>query len=194
MIMNPQDIHNMMDPLSIPIDSGSTFNSFNLESLLMNMVPCDGMCAYSNGGSLDYHKIGSGNKFPANSAYFNPDLLANILSLSSFLQFYRVTMDSQQSNYLTAHISAHEIHYFVKCGIGLYCLDPSVPAQYIDEAPPPVSTDTSNVISDNTNNHPVSVYSFFSTVASNKEFFSCLEIEGADTARILQSRLDWPSN
>ena len=29
---------------------------------------------------------------------------------------------------------------------------------------------------------------------SNKEFFSRLEIEGADKARMLQSRLGWPSD
>ena len=50
------------------------------------------------------------------------------------------------------------------------------------------------IIADN-NKQTVSVYSFFSTVASNKEVFSRLEIEGrADKARILQSRSGWPSD
>lgn len=44
------------------------------------------------------------------------------------------------------------------------------------------------------NKQTVSVYSFFSTVASKKDFFSHLEIEGVDKARILQSRLGWLSD
>ena len=104
-------------------------------------------------------------------------------------QFYRVTMDSQQRNCLTVHIYEHEGYDFVKCGAGLYRLDSSDPVYRVGP-PPSVSTD----VSDNQNNQPVSAYSFFSTVASNKEFFSPLEIEGADKARILQSRLGWPSD
>ena len=103
-----QDIQNMMGP-SILVDSRSTFNSFNLESLLTNIAPCDGMRAYHCNGCSIYHKIGSVNKLPTISAYFsNPNSLANILSLSSVSQFYRVTMDSQQRKCLTIHISTCE--------------------------------------------------------------------------------------
>ena len=67
------DFQHMMGPSSILIHSRSTFNAFNSESLLSDVVPCDGMRAYStNGGSLDYYAMGSiTNKFPAICAYFN---------------------------------------------------------------------------------------------------------------------------
>ena len=78
-----QEIQHFMGPDTILINSGSTFNSFNSESLLSDVTSCDGMRAYSNGGSLDYHAIGSVNKFPTISAYFNPHSLANILSLAN---------------------------------------------------------------------------------------------------------------
>jgi len=63
---------------------------------------------------------------------------------------------------------------FEKCGHGLYFLD------------------TTKTTPNNTNGTVID-YSFFSTVASNKEYFSRREIEGADTARLLQGRLGWPS-
>ena len=78
-------IQHTMGPSSILIDSRSTFNSFNSESLLTNIVSCDGICAYSNAESLlDYHTIGPVNNFPSISAYFNPHSLANILSSKCF--------------------------------------------------------------------------------------------------------------
>ena len=182
-----QEIQHLMGSEALLIDSRSTFNSFNSESLLSDITSCDGMRAYSNGGSLDYHEIGSVKKFPAISAYFNPHSLANILSLANVSQFYCVTMDTQQCNCLIVHTSENEGYHFIKCGAGLYRLDSRDAVQSTTSTPP-------LDVSDNQNNQTISDYSFFFTVASNKEFVSRLKIEGADKARILQSRLGWPSD
>jgi len=127
------------------------------------------MRAYSNSGHLDYEQHGSVNFLPAMQAYYNRNSLANILGLSSVTQFYRVTIDSAKADRMLVHLTESEILHFNKCGNGLYFLnlDPS-----------------------NKTKQSVSPYSF----ASNKEFFSRREIEGADKARIVQSRIGWPSN
>ena len=200
------EIGSFTDASTILIDSGSTFNSFNSASLLSDIAPCDGMRAYSNGGSLDYHHMGTVNLFPAIEAYYNAESLANILSLSCVSNFYRVTMDSQNRNCLTVHVTNDSVLHFQQCGVGLYRLDSTAPAepkhvQFVQQSTvsidspsvPPVSRPIAEPKEDNLNNS-VSAYTFFSTVASNKEFFSRLEIEGADRARVLQGRLGWPSD
>ena len=45
-----QEIQHLMGSEALLIDSRSTFNSFNSESLLSDITSCDGMRAYSNGG------------------------------------------------------------------------------------------------------------------------------------------------
>lgn len=157
----------------ILIDSGSTFNSFMNPGLLGTVTDCDEMRAYSNGGHLDYNKDATVQLLPALRAYHNTNSLANILALSSVTAHYRVVMDSQAEDALFVHVE-NDILRFEKCGHGLYFLD------------------TTKTTPNNTNGTVID-YSFFSTVASNKEYFSRREIEGADTARLLQGRLGWPS-
>ena len=172
-----QDVtKNILPQNWVRIDSGSSFNSFNDSTLLSDIKSCDEMRAYSNGGHLDYEKNGTVSFLPEIDAYNNKNSLANILALSSVTKYCRVTMDSAQADCLLVHLAADETLFYEKCGNGLYFLnmDGKVPSNKLNES--------------------VSPYSFFHTVASNKEFFSRLEIEGADKARLLQSRLGWPSD
>ena len=158
----------------ILIDSGSTFNSFMNPNLLGTITMCEEMRAYSNGGHLDYDKDAGVNVLPALRAYHNKDSLANILALSSVTACYRVVMDSEAADALFVHVEEHKVLRFEKCGNGFYFLDTTK------------DTNTNEAVTDYS-------VSFFSTVASNKEYFSRREIEGADTARILQGRVGWPS-
>ena len=109
---------------SILIDSGSTFNLFNDETLLFDIDACDPMRAYSNGGHMDYEEQGPVCMFPAVMAYFNAHSLANILALSCVTDYYRVTMDSRDNDRITVHVNADEAYHFTNCGFGLYSLDP----------------------------------------------------------------------
>jgi hypothetical protein len=101
--------------------------------------------------------------------YFNPNSLANILSLAQVQKMFRVTMDTAEEPTMMVHLSDDLILKFTQCGSGLYFYD-------IKE------------ISANVNS-----YSFLSTVRSNKDYFNRKEIEGADKARLLQGNIGWPS-
>ena len=75
---------------------------------------------------------------------------------------------------LFVHVEEHKVLRFEKGGSGLYFLD----------------TTKDTITNEAVTNYSVSC---ISTVASNKENFSRREIEGADTAIILQGRVGWPS-
>jgi len=155
------------------LDTGSTFNSFFNRRLLGNIQTCDGIRAYSNGGHLDYFEDGIVTTLPALSAYYNPDSLANILSLSEVARYYRVVMDTEQSNCITVLLSGSHCITFLKIGRGLYAYDTANKPKSISETP-----------------HVC----MFSTVAANKESYSLAEVQGAENARTLQARIGWPSD
>ena len=78
----------------ILIDIGSTFNSVCNADLLHDVVPCAPMRSLSNGGSLMYNKSGHLSLLPYLEVYYNPDSIANLLSMAYVTENYRVTMDS----------------------------------------------------------------------------------------------------
>ena len=100
-IFNQEGHHWGLPVTVIILDTGSTFNSFFNRQLLGNMQTCDEIRAYSNGGHMDYFEDGVVSILPALSAYHNHDSLANIISLSEVAQYYRVVMDTEQSNSIT---------------------------------------------------------------------------------------------
>jgi len=160
-------------PLTVIIlDTGSTFNSFFNRQLLENIQVCNGIRAYSNGGSMDYSVNGSVQILPALKAYYNEDSLANILSMAEVAKFYRVRMDSEQNNSIYVYISDTQYLEFTCLGRGLYCFDTVLKPKTI------------------TPEHTC----LFSTVAANKECYSLSEVQGAENARTLQGRIGWPSD
>jgi hypothetical protein len=158
---------------TIILDTGSTFNSFFNRQLLANVQVCEGIRAYSNGGYMDYEEGGVVSVLPALNAYYNPDSLANILSLSEVSQYYRVTMDTEQSHSMTVFISGTHCITFDKVGRGLYAYNSTHKPKPIIETP-----------------HAC----LFSTVAANKESYSLAEVQGAEDARTLQGQIGWPSD
>ena len=160
------------------LDSRSTISSICNPDLLKDIVTIDEpVRVFTNGGSQDYHERDT-LKLMDFQAYFNPSSMANILSLSEIADMYRITMDTKASPSITVHISGDNKLAFMKCGSRLYFYD----------------IGTSHDDNKNSSiNNKVTNYSFLTTVANNKEFFTRQEIEKADEARVLQALIRWPS-
>ena len=77
---------------------------------------------------------------------------------------------------MNIHISDHHVLKFKQCGNGLHFLDmPNL---------------GNSVFSSYSS---VNGYSYLQTVTSNKEYFTCREVQGANAARNLHQLLWWPS-
>jgi hypothetical protein len=165
--------NNTVNPNWLLLDSCSTVSSIQNEKFLSNIHACkpgEVMRACTNGGSQDYHKHGTLKFFPFD-VFYNPTSVANILALKDVADRFQITMDTTKERAMLVHVSDDNIIKFSECGDGLYYFDTG-------------SNNTST---------PVTEYSFLSTVQANKTYFHQREIAGADTARILQQMIDWPS-
>lgn len=155
------------------LDSQSTVSVFNNPSMLRNIrrAPTP-LKVYTNGGCQESHLIGDIRNF--GTVWFNPDSLANILSLAAVRKTCRVTMDTSVEAALCVHRSDGTIMKFLEYASGLY---------YHDTSQPKLDTPST----------PVIAYSFLSTVARNKSHFTPREVEGADAARNLYKKIGRPS-
>ncbi|CAJ1936101.1 unnamed protein product [Cylindrotheca closterium] len=93
--------------------SESTDNIFQNKEFLTDVKQTtngESLRLVSNGGSLDTTQKGLLGNLPV---WFNPNCLANILSLALVTEHYRVTMDSDIDNALLVHVSAGYIMRFV---------------------------------------------------------------------------------
>ena len=88
----------------ILIDTGSTFNSVCNEDLPHDVVPCAPMRSLSKGGSLMYNKSGHLSLLPYLEVYYNPDSIANLLSMAFVTEHYCVTMDIAVGNFIIVHV------------------------------------------------------------------------------------------
>ena len=153
----------------IILDSGSTISSICNPDLLSNVTTLEHpLKVYTNGGHQLYSQAGTLNVLPF-EVYYNPESIANILSLSEVCDHFEVVLNSKNNQSIYVHVSKHQVLRFKRCDSGLY---------YIDL---------------NANSEPITPYTFFTTVRANKEFFSPREIHSADKARQLQANLAWPS-
>ena len=124
------------------------------------------MVSYTNGGSMTYHQSGQLRILPDLKVYYNLNSLANLLSMGYVTDHYRVTMDSAMDGAIVIHTEKSRLK-FVKCGHGLYYHDTNY-------------------------NHNDTGYSFLSSVAHNKLYYTRREVQSADDARLLQGRIGWP--
>lgn len=153
------------------LDSGSTVSSICNVDLVQDIAPVkDPVRVFTNGGSQEYLQRGRLKLFDF-QVYFNDASMANILSLSEVANVYRITMDTSTSPSITVHLTDDKQLVFTQCGSGLY---------YYDTTEDKIKSKVTN-------------YSFLSTVSSNKDYFTCREIEQADAARLLQAQIGWPS-
>ena len=155
----------------ILFDSGSTVSFICNPSLVQDLVDVDEpVRGFSNGGSQDYIQRGKLKLFDF-PMHFNDASMANILSLSEVANTYRTTMDTNFSPSIIVHLPKDQQLVFTQCGSGLYYFD---------------TTEAKTKFA-------VTNYSFLSTSSSNKEYFTCREIEQAYAARLLQAQIRWPS-
>ena len=123
----------------------------------------------SNGGSLMYNKSGNLSSLPDIEVYYNPDSIANLLSMAYITENYRVTMDSAVENSIVVHVGNGNDLKFLMCARGIYYFDTKVKSS-------------------------VTGYFCLSSVVSNKLYYNRLVFKGADDARLLQGRIGWPSD
>jgi hypothetical protein len=150
------------------LDSESTDHIFCNGGLVTDVhVVTDGeeLRLYSTGGHLDSNQKG---KFGDFTVWFNPQSMANILSLSQVAERYRVTLDTLVENAFHVHISeGHTLKFH--CGpTGLYYLDTSkLSLSKLKQA-----------------------FSFFNTVADNMKLFKKREVKKAQEVISFNRRIN----
>jgi Reverse transcriptase (RNA-dependent DNA polymerase) len=159
------------------LDSDSTVSIFCNSDLLVDIHEVDEpLYLETNGGGYQVSThMGTVPDFGL--VWYNPDSIANILSLAQVRRVRRVTMDSAQ-------LPAFQVHkpdgsgatLFVEHESGLYLYDASVPVV-------PVT---------NSINASIVSYSCLQTVAENKLKFTARQIESADAARKLYRLMGRP--
>ena len=170
-------IFHQTDSDSIPntwvlLDSQSTVNIFKNPAFLTNIreSPSGHLRVLTNGGLCTSHLVGDLPNF--GTVWFNPQSLANILSLRAVRQICCVTMDTDQEAAILVHRKDGSIMRFLEFRSGLYYFDASTA----------VSTTASN-----------KGYCFIDTVPANLASFTRREIEGANVAKALYRKLERPS-
>ena len=138
-----------IDPAWVLLDSQLTISVFKNYDMLTNIRPSDHVLrAVTNGGFQDSTLIGD---FPnLGAVWFNPDSIANILSLSHVRQVCRVTMDTGIDPSMIVHRVDGSQMNFREHPCGLFVFDPSI----------------------NDSNASVSAYTMLSTVRDNKKMFT----------------------
>ena len=165
-LLNQSGPNDILGPGVIIVDSGSTFNCFRDPELLSQIQPSSPFTTFSNGGGMTYHHVACVNMFPALDCHYNPNCLANIISLDLLQEKYSVAFISEKSNSFTVTISEDNVVTFQGYGSGLYFVKVT----------------------------PISAYSLLNTVEENKSFYTRREIEGAERAREQQGQIGWPSD
>ena len=167
--------HNRLIPNTwVLLDSQSTVSVFNNKSFLSSIRRSPKhLKVYTNGGTQTSTLIGDVRNF--GPVWYNPNSLANILSLAEVRKRCRVTMDTAIEPAICVHRPNGSIMKFVEFTTGLYYYD-------------------TTKVQDNSSNTMLSDYSFVLTVEGNKSRFHRREIEGADRARDLYRKIGRPSH
>ena len=156
----------------ILLDSQSSHNIFCSAHLLTDIKHCghNGLTTYSNGGSQ--HTTMIGHYPPLNlDVWYNPESIANILSLSAVEDVARVSLDSSCESAFTVH--SNPIMKFSRRHLNLYAFDTAHPVVNITK-------------------QPLS-YNMLNVVDTNKSQFSTRQVEGATRAHTLYQRMGRPS-
>jgi hypothetical protein len=159
-----------IDPSWILLDSQSTMSVFNNHCFLTDIHPAQHPIeAITNGGSQTSTHIGTfhGLGIPC-PAWYNPESIANILSLAAIRKICPVTMDSTRSPSISVHRPDGTVMSFHEHPSGLY------------------------IHSLQHNLSPTSNCTLLATVAANKKSFTPREISQADDARRLYRLLGRP--
>jgi hypothetical protein len=168
------------------LDSDSSISIFNNASMLDDIHDVDTpLVLQSNGGGHQVtSQMGSIKNF--GEVWYNPQSIANILSLSDVRKARRVTMDSNNDAALHVHLLDGSGYLrFKEHESGLYLHDTTEGKTAYDK-PMPNDEPTLNT------NEEINGYSYLQTVADNKKGFTKRQITAADNARQLYRKLGRP--
>jgi hypothetical protein len=175
-------------PHFILLDSDSTFSIFNNPDFLHDIHDVvEPLTLHTNGGGAQISsQMGTLPGFGL--VWFNPDSIANILSLAEVRRLRRVTMDTDTRPAFYVHrIDGQSPLVFDEHPSGLYLLDTSaLPQSALASAVPPLPTLL---------HAPTAVplgHSYLQTVAANKANYTARQIAAADQARRLYRLLGRP--
>ena len=159
-----------IDPSWILLDSQSTISVFHNADMLRNIRPSGRVLrAITNGGFQESKLIGD---FPnLGEVWFNPDSIANILSLSHVRSVCRVTMDTADEPCLVVHRVDGSRMKFREHPCGLYVFSP------------PSSE----------HNTPTDACTMLNTVKEQKKLLTPRDVSKAAEARRLYRMLGRPS-
>jgi hypothetical protein len=159
-------------PSWLLLDSQSTVSVFNNSALLSNICRSSSpLTVYTNGGNQQSHYIGDNATF--RTVWYNPESLANILSMALVRKSHKIMMDSSVEPALLVHCNDRRVFKFREFESGLYFFDTSVIKHKHTSYLPYSQSSYDNSVS------------FLNTVKSNKSSFTRREIEGADAAHLL---------
>ena len=172
--LQSNDRFNMIPSSWILLDSQSTVSVFNNSSLLHDIKhSADNLLVYTNGGTQTSSLQGTSDIF--GKVWYNPESLANIVSMALLRRSCRITMDTSIENAICVHRRDGSVMKFREYESGLY---------YFDMA------DSNSINSSVTAYQP---FTFIQSVADNKAFFSQREIDQANRARALYRKIGRPS-
>ena len=160
------------------LDSDSTVSIFCNADLLTDIHEVDQpLYLETNGGGYQVStQMGTIKDF--GTVWYNPNSIANILSLAQVRLVRRVTMDTADSPAFHVHkLDGSGTTVFAEHASGLYLYDASAPVPHV---------------ANSSSEAPVIAYSYLQTVAHNKTKFTARQIESADAARKLYRLLGRP--
>ena len=166
--LNQTNIDAYINPNWVLLNSESTDHIFCNRNLLTDVNEVTNgeyLRLHSSGGYLDTHRKGRFGDF---TVWYNPDSLANILSLNLVTEKYRVTLDSEIDNSFSVHISENHVIKFIRGSNGLYYFDAS-------------KIDLSKLRN---------AFSFLTTVSDKKKLYRTRDVRKATDAVILNRKVN----
>jgi hypothetical protein len=120
------------------LDSQSTCSVFKDRKLLTNVrdSPCTPR-VHTNGGMQRSTKIGTVKFFGFGDVWFNPDSLANTLSMAEVRKVCRITMDTSQEAAIAVHRKDGSLMVFRECQSELCFFDTAATSERINDKTSP---------------------------------------------------------
>jgi hypothetical protein len=160
------------------LDSDSTVSIFCNADLLTDIHDVDEpLYLETNGGGYQI-STQMGTLADFGPVWYNPESIANVLSLAQVRMVRRVTMD-------TAELAAFHVHKLDGSGTTLFLEHES--GLYLHDA----SVSTANKVNSHSKSSVIG-YSYLQTVAHNKTKFTTRQVEAADASRKLYRHLGRP--